>query len=79
MSEYKIIKFTQLTPLHVGTGKEDYDSSAGMLQSDTLSAALAAIRSQMGMHTHYSATQDTTKHRRIIAEQRKTIWHNAAH
>jgi len=48
MSEYKIIKFTQLTPLHVGTGKEDYDSSAGMLQSDTLSAALAAIRSQMG-------------------------------
>ncbi|HOR38324.1 MAG TPA: type III-A CRISPR-associated RAMP protein Csm4 [Paludibacteraceae bacterium] len=48
MSEYKIIKFTQFTPLHVGTGKEDYDSSAGMLQSDTLSAALAAIRAQMG-------------------------------
>lgn len=48
MSEYKIIKFTQLTPLHVGTGKEDYDSSGGMLQSDTLSAALAAIRAQMG-------------------------------
>lgn len=48
MSGYKIIKFTQLTPLHIGTGKEDYDSSAGMLQSDTLSAALAAMRAQMG-------------------------------
>ncbi len=48
MAEYKIIKLTHLTPLHVGTGKEDYDSSAGMLQSDTLSAALAAVRAQMG-------------------------------
>lgn len=48
MATYTIIKLTHLTPLHIGTGKENYDFSASDLQSDTLTAALAAIRAQMG-------------------------------
>lgn len=48
MPTYKIIKLINLTPLHIGTGKENYDFSATELQSDTLSAALAAIRAQNG-------------------------------
>ncbi len=44
-----IIKLKQLSPLHLGTGKIDqYDFSASDLHSDTLSAALAAIRAQQG-------------------------------
>ena len=37
-----------MTPLHIGTGKENYDFSALDLQSDTLSAALAAMKVQNG-------------------------------
>lgn len=48
MGQYTIIKFKNLTPLHVGTGKENYDFSSSELQSDTLSAAVAAIRAQDG-------------------------------
>jgi CRISPR type III-A-associated RAMP protein Csm4 len=49
MSQYRIIKFTHLTSLHIGTGKENhYDFSASDLHSDTLSAALAALRAQQG-------------------------------
>jgi CRISPR type III-A-associated RAMP protein Csm4 len=48
MAEYTIIKMKHLAPLHIGTGKENYDFSASELQSDTLSAALCAIRAQMG-------------------------------
>jgi len=48
MSEYTIIKFKNMTPIHIGTGKENYYSSESDLQSDTLSSALAAIRAQMG-------------------------------
>lgn len=48
MATYTIVKFKNLTPLHVGTGKENYDFSASELHSDTLSAALAAIRAQQG-------------------------------
>lgn len=48
MAKFTIIKFKNLTPLHVGTGKENYDFSAAELQSDTLSAAIAAIRAQRG-------------------------------
>ena len=49
MPTYKIIKLKQLTPLHLGTGKENqYDFSAADLHSDTLTAALAAIRAQQG-------------------------------
>ena len=35
-----------MTPLHIGTGKENYDYSSSDLHSDTLSAALAAIKVQ---------------------------------
>ena len=48
MAVYTIIKLKNLSPLHIGTGKENYDFSATELQSDTLSAALAAIRVQRG-------------------------------
>jgi len=49
MPTCNIIKLKNLTPLHIGTGKENqYDFSATNLHSDTLSAALAALRSQQG-------------------------------
>ena len=49
MPAYRIIKLKNLSPLHIGTGKENqYDFSASDLHSDTLSAALAAIRVQLG-------------------------------
>jgi len=48
MATYTIVKLKNLTPLHVGTGKENYDFSADDLQSDTISAALSAIRAQQG-------------------------------
>lgn len=43
-----VIKLKHLSPLHIGTGKENYDFSSSVLQSDTISAALAAIRVQCG-------------------------------
>jgi CRISPR/Cas system CSM-associated protein Csm4 (group 5 of RAMP superfamily) len=46
MSSFKLIKLKNLTPLHIGTGKENYDFSASELQSDTLSSAIAALRVQ---------------------------------
>lgn len=48
MATYTIVKLKNLTPLHIGTGKENYDFSADDLQSDTISAALAATRVQFG-------------------------------
>lgn len=46
MAEYTIIKLKHLSPLHMGTGKENYDFSASQLHSDTLSAALAAMKAK---------------------------------
>ena len=43
-----VVKLKHLSPFHMGTGKENYDFSSSMLQSDTLSAALAAMRVQKG-------------------------------
>ena len=43
-----VVKLKHLSPLHIGTGKENYDFSSSVLQSDTLSAALAAKRVQKG-------------------------------
>lgn len=43
-----LIKLKHLSPLHIGTGKENYDFSSTVLHSDTLSAALAAMRAQKG-------------------------------
>lgn len=48
MAKYTVIKFKNLTPLHIGTGKENYDFSASELHSDTLSAAIAAARAREG-------------------------------
>ena len=49
MPTCNIIMLTNLSPLHIGTGKENrYDFSATDLHSDTLSAALAALRWQQG-------------------------------
>lgn len=44
MANFKVIKMVHMSPLHIGTGKENYDFSASSLQSDTLSAALASLR-----------------------------------
>ncbi len=46
MATYTIIKLTNLSPLHIGTGKENYDFSASELHSDTISSALASILAQ---------------------------------
>lgn len=46
MAVYTIIKLKGLTPLHMGTGKENYDFSASCLHSDTISAALTAMKAR---------------------------------
>ena len=48
MKNVKILKLTNLTPLHIGTGTENYDFSGSTLHSDTLSSAMAAIRAKKG-------------------------------
>ena len=48
MPVYNVIKLKNLSPLHIGTGKENYDFSSSMLESDTLLAAIAAIRATQG-------------------------------
>lgn len=48
MATFTVIKMTHFSPLHIGTGKENYDFSASDLHSDTLLSALAAMRVQMG-------------------------------
>lgn len=51
MPTYKIIKLKELSPLHIGTGRETYDFSSADLHSDTLSAALTAMHMQLGTKT----------------------------
>ena len=46
--KYTIIKLKNLSPLHLGTGKDNYDFSSSMLQSDTISSALASMRAWTG-------------------------------
>lgn len=48
MATYTLIKLKDLSPLHMGTGKENYDFSASQLHSDTLSAALVAMKVRYG-------------------------------
>ena len=38
-----IVKLKNLSPLHIGTGRDNYDFSANVLQSDVISSALASI------------------------------------
>lgn len=59
MATYTLVKFKNMTPLHMGTGKENYDFSATVLQSDTLSSALAAIRVQMDANTDVETFLDS--------------------
>ena len=59
MATYTLVKFKNMTPLHMGTGKENYDFSATMLQSDTLYSALAAIRVQMDANTDVETFLDS--------------------
>lgn len=47
----KTIKLCNLSHVHIGTGRESYDTSAGELHSDTLSAALAAVGVSTGKCT----------------------------
>ncbi len=44
MEQFAIFRLTNMSPLHMGLGKDDYDFSAYEVCSDTLSAALAAMR-----------------------------------
>ena len=44
MATFTVIRMTHFSPLHIGTGKENYDFSASDLHSDTLLSALAAMR-----------------------------------
>lgn len=48
MAQYKVLKLHFRTPLHIGLGRSAYDSSSSDLHSDTISAALAAIKAQHG-------------------------------
>lgn len=48
MTKLTRIKFTNMTPLHIGLGRDSYDASASVLQSDMLSAALASVRAMHG-------------------------------
>lgn len=48
MPQYTIIKLTQLTPLHIGKGRDDFSAAADELHSDTLTSALAALRATQG-------------------------------
>lgn len=46
MAVYTIIKLKGLSPLHMGTGKENYDFSASCLHSDTISSALTSMKAR---------------------------------
>lgn len=48
MANTVLIKLKNITQLHMGTGKENYDFAATSLQSDTLSSALSSMKAQRG-------------------------------
>lgn len=48
MAKYIVFKLKNMSPLHIGSGRENYDFSASQWQSDSISAALAAIRASQG-------------------------------
>lgn len=48
MAKFKVVRLKNLTPTHIGIGKNNYDFSADNLKSDTISSALAAMRAQRG-------------------------------
>lgn len=42
------IKLKNMSPLHIGTGRDSYDMASPVLSSDVLSSALASVRVMMG-------------------------------
>lgn len=52
MATYHIIRMKFLTPIHIGKGKDTYDVSSADLHSDTLVAALAAMKAEKGQTEH---------------------------
>lgn len=48
MIKFTRIKLKEMTPLHLGLGRDSYDVAASVLQSDSLSAALASVRAMHG-------------------------------
>ena len=48
MADCILIRLKNMSPFHIGTGRENYDFAASSLQSDTLSAALVAMKAQKG-------------------------------
>lgn len=50
MATYRIVKLCNLSPLHIGTGRDDYSTSSPCVHSDTLSAALAAMLAQTSVN-----------------------------
>lgn len=52
MATYSIIKFKEMSPLHIGIGRENYDFSANRLHSDTILAALSSIKAMHGDADH---------------------------
>lgn len=48
MRKFKIIKMTNMSPLHIGLGRDSYDVAASLLHSDTIASALASLRANGG-------------------------------
>ncbi len=48
MAKLARIIFRNMTPLHLGKGRDTYDTASPLLSSDTLSAALASVRALEG-------------------------------
>lgn len=48
MMKFTRITFRNMSPLHLGKGRDSYDTASSVLSSDMLSAALASIRAMEG-------------------------------
>lgn len=48
MAVFSVIKLKNWSPVHFGTGRENYDTSSSILHADTITAALAAMKAQTG-------------------------------
>lgn len=48
MALFTRIKFKNMSPLHIGTGRDSYDTASPVLSSDILSSALASVRVMTG-------------------------------
>ena len=48
MATFAIVKFKNMSPLHIGDGRDVYDTASQCLLSDTISSALASLYAQQG-------------------------------